>query len=78
MSVEVVTVQVQFSVPELRLHTCYLIYTLSHCVDSETFNGRNQSAGCVLAYVTRARDSESKIIDFLPSYRWRDSVTIFF
>ncbi len=39
---------------------CYLIYSLSHCVGSEVFSGRNQSIGCAVAWVTIARDSESE------------------
>ncbi len=39
--------------------TCYLIYSLSHCVDSDKFSGRNQSIGCDVAWVTIARASES-------------------
>ncbi len=44
MSAVVVTIQVQLSV-----HSCYLIYSLSHSVDSETFSGRKQSIGYALA-----------------------------
>ncbi len=55
MSAVVVTIQVQLSV-----HSCYLIYSLSYSVDSETFSGRNQSIDCALAWVTIARDSESE------------------
>ncbi len=47
-------------------------------MDSETFSGWNQSIGCALVWVTVARDSESTVTNFLPSYRWRDSVKIVF
>ncbi len=35
------------------------IYSLSHCVASETFSGRNKSIDCALAWFIKARDSES-------------------
>ncbi len=55
------------------------------------FSGRIQIIGCALAWVTIARDSESEppfkpvgtsagfaqVTNFLPSYRWGDSVKFF-
>ncbi len=37
----------------------FLMYSLSHCVDSEKFSVRNRGVGCPLAWVTIARDPES-------------------
>ncbi len=55
----VVTLQVQLSVSVFTVTHCYLINSLSHCVDS-AFSGRNQSIGFALAWVAMARDSESE------------------
>ncbi len=41
------------------METHLLPYSLSYCVDSETFSVRNQGVGCALAWVTIARESES-------------------
>ncbi len=60
MLAAVVTVQVQLLVPEFSVATSYLIFSLSHYVDSGTFSGRNQCFGCALAWVTIARDSDSE------------------
>ncbi len=40
-------------------NTCYLIYSLSHCVESEVFSDRDQSICCDVAWVSIARDTES-------------------
>ncbi len=47
-----------------------LIYSLSHCVDSETLSVLNQGVGCALAWVTIARDSESDY-PFYPVVQFR-------
>ncbi len=54
----VVTVQVQLLVPELTV-------TLSDCVDSGTFSGRNQSIDSALARVTITHDYESEHLFYL-------------
>ncbi len=63
----VVTVQVQLSLSEFTV-THLLPYLLTF-PDSETFSGRNQRIGCVLAWVTIVRDSESEH----PFYLWGNS-----
>ncbi len=56
----IVTVQVQLLVSVFTVTNCYLSNSLSHCVDCETFSGRNQSIGCALAWVTIVCDCETE------------------